>query len=166
MITSLFFELQSKLQEVFPEAWIDLDFGQLEAEPEHFPLPEHCLLIDISNIEWRTVSAGVQQGNATIRLRNAFRFSEDTYSNVPDQLSGIEKMKDMEKLHFHVQGFSGDYFTEFNRIQSGFEKRDDGRRIYAIAYNTEITDESTITIGNGGYSGANPNPVYAPELAV
>jgi hypothetical protein len=160
-----FSEIQSKLQGSHPDAWIDLDFGQLEAEPEHFPLPEHCVVIDFNSIEWVNIGQNIQHGNALIRFRNAFLCFEDSYMASETKVDAIAKMKEMELLHNSLQGLEGSVFTALERSRSFIERRDDGRRVFVMEYRSIITDQTGSTFGLGGESPGDPIPAYDPALA-
>lgn len=146
--------------------YVNQDFGQLEyyTPPGRPAVAFPCVLIDIDETEWSSMSQNTQQGFTRIKLRIGFPPYSSSSNITPDDVK--EKAlyyHDLEQiLHQALQGKApvylddqdqdvlADVFGHFNRIHSVTEKREDFIRVreltYTIGHDDFTTKRSYITV--------------------
>lgn len=169
----LFKSICDRLAAKVPEArWIDWEQGQLELPAENLPVQFPCILIDIQDIPWTNVGDNVQVGDVTIQVRTAFDIYEDLYTvdgePNPTLDQALERLKLINKIYSCLQGFEGgiipvpdsdpvtyqdNHFNKLNRTRTFTEKRDDGYKVIAMTFVTNMRDQnampetSEVTVG-------------------
>lgn len=139
--------------------WIDWEQGQLELPAENIPVQFPCALIDLQDVPWSNVGNNVQVGDMTIQVRVAFDIYEDLYTvdgePNPTRDLALDRLKLANKVYAALQGFEGGiipvpnsdpvtyqdiHFNKLNRIRTFTEKRDDGYKVIAMTFVTNMTD--------------------------
>lgn len=156
-----FEEISAWVSEHFPDTWVDLDLGQLDGNDS--PAPE-IVLIGFPNTQWTTLQDGRQQGDATIRVRIAMEFLEDSYVGSKTREKAIEKMQRVNDYHKRLQGLFSECFSPLERFQSGIETLDNGRRVFVLSYRCIITDTSASGVDAGPSLTLNPVPEHNQGL--
>jgi len=141
---------------------VDQDLGQLEAHngdmrpPVGFPTP--CVLIDIDNMDFKSLGANTQEGKGTISLRIGFPPFSSGSSITP--ILYREKALyyyDLEQfLHQAIQGTTPgaqegyssllDIYGAYVRISAKTERRTDLIRVRQLTYSLGMTDDTTINL--------------------
>jgi len=151
----LYKSILKRIEAEIPEVvCIAEDCGQLEFPEKEYPVTFPCVLIDIQSIDWTTLGMGTQTGNTLVRLRLAFDIYEDTHKDAPDMDTALTRLKLLNKLHKNIHTFEGmilpvpghagqfydSHFKKLVRTKTVAEKRQDGLRVYAIDYMTNMKD--------------------------
>ncbi len=139
----LYEKLVKRYVQKIPEIkWIDWDSGQLEAFDTNYPVHFPCILIDLEQIEWKSVGNDLQVGNVTVNLRIAFKLWTDTNNLTPDNVfaQSMNALKLINKIHKYTQGFEGEHFNGLDRILTVTEKRSDGLKVVNMKYLTNMRD--------------------------
>jgi len=146
MKAALFIALSNRLKEMNELAWIDWDWGQLEAPGESYPVQFDAALISFPDVEWFQETRGAQNGNVVVQVRIAIDVYEDLKiadgATAPDVAKNyaIQKLDLTRRVFKNLHGFSSDWFTPLQRIRSGEERRDDGLKVFVETYLTNGTD--------------------------
>ena len=168
-IANLFLALQATIANLQDGAgntyfkYIDQDLGQLDVEQPKVLWP--CVLIDIDNLIYTSMSSNTQQGQGHIRLRLGFPAFSASGASTPDayKQKSIYFYELEQILHQALQGQTPDdnvfenigdgelpepllanTFGAFNRISAATEKgRPDFIRVRQITYTIAYDDYST-----------------------
>lgn len=151
----LYRSLVQRLRNEVPDIrWIDLDGGQLEAPDESYPVQFPAAMIDISDVAYQTLHRGNQTALVNITVRLAFDIYEGFHGTAPDLEQAADRLKLINQVQKALHGFNGlilpanrlatsyqdNYFNSLVRHSMAAERRDDGLKIYAMRYQTLMTD--------------------------
>lgn len=138
--------ISNRLNEMNELAWIDWDWGQLEAPGEVEPVQFDAALISFPDVEWFQETRGAQNGNVIVQVRIAIDVYEDLKiadgrpaPNVATNYA-IQKLDLTKRVFKNLHGFDSYWFTPLQRIRSGEERRDDGLKVFVETYLTNVVD--------------------------
>jgi hypothetical protein len=130
---------------------IDQDFGQLEdlGPDKRPPVAWPCVLIDIDDITWKSMSNNGQSGVGNEILRLGFTPHDNSNQVTPIMYKQKAlRYYDIEyALHLALQGWcpdpTTDIFGSLDRVTARTEKREDFLRVREIIYSLGFDDYST-----------------------
>jgi len=151
MRSELFKEIRDLLNSKVPELkWIDMDWGQLDLPDQSYPLLFDCALIGFPDIDWKTGSRKLQDGDVQILVKIGVDVFNDTYVagniSAPDVQYALSKMQLVDRIFAVLQGFEGTFFNKLDRIKSSEDKRQDGLKVFQELYMTRMRDTSAIKL--------------------
>ncbi len=92
---------------------LNVEFIELERA---FEMP--AVFIEFCNIEWKTLSGGVQQADVDVRLHVVTRYRGEAADGSPFQADALEHFDLLEKINKALFGLEGNGFKAFKRIGS------------------------------------------------
>lgn len=133
------------ISQSFPEIpYVDEDYGQLEAidneNMDTYPVVFPCVLINTDSVDWSSLSAKSQKGNAHICVRLCIDCYDDTHS-----ASGTtEKIKEradlVHNLHEALQTYRPLSVGALIRTKSKFYTWSHGIKVYELYYDIDVDD--------------------------
>ncbi len=141
-------ELDEKLnlKEVIKEFnkldYIDFFNDQFSIIEKENPIPFPAILLEFSEIQWRTISKNIQKGLTRIRVHVGQQSLADTHTRSSDQEAALKVLDYLCEVHKVLQGFSGTNFTSLDRKITIPDTSHDNLIIHIMEYDTEITDAS------------------------
>lgn len=139
----LFLEIQKLIAEGMPELLlVDEDYGQLTLGDEDiYPVVFPCVLIDIPQVNWSTLSDGYQQGNTNISIRLCIDCFDDTHYTSGTSPLIAERLAMLQKLHNLLQDFTpGNSDIGLERTMSRFYSLPGAIKVYENTYSFMIED--------------------------
>lgn len=139
-------DLISRIRESVPAlTWTDEDYGQLEAvetrEDSYF-ITFPCALVSVANVQWETISDGLQHGTADITVRVAIDANYSLTSDAESETIMSQRLQ----LAKAVYEAMADYCPE--KGLSGLERkrtmmyvRPKGIRVYENVYTCKIEED-------------------------
>ncbi len=103
----LFLEIQKQIAEGMPKLLlVDEDYGQLSpGEDDTYPVVFPCVLIDMPQINWRTLDDSYQRGDVNITVRLCIDCFDDTHYTSGTSGKVASRMAMLKELHDLLQGF-------------------------------------------------------------
>ena len=141
----LYLFILARLKAMVPELKeIDFDMGQLDVLDENqrpivlFP----CALLDISFPSAEDESSLIQQVNAQVNVKLAFRVQYKTNSLAPasQQTSALSIFNIVDKSYKALQGYEDDSFGPLSRIQQSPDNNYPGIKIINLLFSTDFED--------------------------
>lgn len=146
----LYLDLSELLTNIEELRWIDLEAGQLEIPVENYPVQFPCALIDFPNTEFQDELQGNQQALMVVNLRIGVDLYEDLHmidgESAVDRGTAVKRLQIITKVHALVHGFETDYSTPLRRSGMQTERRDDGIKVFSLAYMCAAKDDSAADV--------------------
>lgn len=140
---NLFLEIQRQIAEGMPQILlVDEDYGQLSpGEDDTYPVVFPCVLIDIPQINWRSMSDGYQQGDVNVTVRLCIDCFDDTHYTSGTAVKISERMAMLQELHNLLQDYSPeDSSFGLERTATRFYSLPGAIKVYENTYNYTIED--------------------------
>ena len=149
---SLLLPIINHISQSFPEIpYVDEDYGQLEAidndNVDTYPVVFPCVLINTDSVDWSSLSAKSQKGNAHICVRLCIDCYDDTHfaSGTTEKIK--ERSELVHSLHAALQTFRPLSVGALVRTKSKFYTWSHGIKVYELYYDIDVDD--IITPANG-----------------
>ncbi|GAA4349912.1 hypothetical protein GCM10023185_07010 [Hymenobacter saemangeumensis] len=108
MLHKLFPQLCNHLRAAVPAlGTIDIDMAQLDYEDQE-PIQYPAVFIDLENIAWGDLGAGIQKGPATLRFTVAVEVSEESYEGAQGRDNMLNRLEVVQQVHKALQHHQGD----------------------------------------------------------
>jgi hypothetical protein len=134
---NLFLELQKEIALGIPTlALVDEDYGQLALSEDTYPVVFPCVLINLSQIRWKTFHDDIQQGNVDVSIKLCIDCYHDTHygSGTEDKIK--ERLGLLAKLHEIVSDIRPKGGPDpWERTESRFYTAEKGIKVYETVYN-------------------------------
>lgn len=149
---SLLLPIINYISQSFPEIpYVDEDYGQLEAIDndltDTYPVVFPCVLINTDSVDWSSLSAKSQKGNAHICVRLCIDCYDDTHfaSGTTEKIK--ERASLVHSLHAALQTYRPLSVGALIRTKSKFYTWSHGIKVYELYYDIDVDD--IITPANG-----------------
>lgn len=142
---SLLLPIINYISQSFPEIpYVDEDYGQLEAidneNMDTYPVVFPCVLINTDSVDWSSLSAKSQKGNAHICVRLCI----DCYADTHFASGTTEKIKErselVHSLHEALQTYRPLSVGALIRAKSKFYTWSHGIKVYELYYDIDVDD--------------------------
>lgn len=142
---SLLLPIINHISQSFPEIpYVDEDYGQLEAidneNMDTYPVVFPCVLINTDSVDWSSLSAKSQKGNAHICVRLCIDCYDDTYSASGTTEKIKERAELVHSLHEALQTFRPLSVGALIRTKSKFYTWSHGIKVYELYYDIDVDD--------------------------
>ena len=123
---------------LFNEQFLSME----DQQEESFPFP--CVFIEYNEIEWQTISKGIQEGNLTFTLKIAFEFYLDNVYN--NESTDLQIFDLKSNVYAAVNGMSGiqtkGTFSNVERISEATDNNHNSYYVYDQTYSVRLIDTS------------------------
>ena len=142
---SLLLPIINHISQSFPEIpYVDEDYGQLEAidneNMDTYPVVFPCVLINTDSVDWSSLSAKSQKGNAHICVRLCIDCYDDTRSASGTTEKIKERAELVHSLHEALQTFRPLSVGALIRTKSKFYTWSHGIKVYELYYDIDVDD--------------------------
>jgi len=142
---SLLLPIINHISQSFPEIpYVDEDYGQLEAidneNMDTYPVVFPCVLINTDSVDWSSLSAKSQKGNAHICVRLCIDCYDDTHSASGTTEKIKERAELVHSLHEALQTFRPLSVGALIRTKSKFYTWSHGIKVYELYYDIDVDD--------------------------
>lgn len=142
---SLLLPIINYISQSFPEIpYVDEDYGQLEAidneNMDTYPVVFPCVLINTDSVDWSSLSAKSQKGNAHICVRLCIDCYDDTHfaSGTTEKIK--ERADLVHSLHSALQTYRPLSVGALIRTKSKFYTWSHGIKVYELYYDIDVDD--------------------------
>ena len=142
---SLLLPIINHISQSFPEIpYVDEDYGQLEAidndNVDTYPVVFPCVLINTDSVDWSSLSAKSQKGNAHICVRLCIDCYDDTHfaSGTTEKIK--ERSELVHSLHAALQTYRPLSVGALIRTKSKFYTWSHGIKVYELYYDIDVDD--------------------------
>ena len=149
---SLLLPIINYISQSFPEIpYVDEDYGQLEAidneNMDTYPVVFPCVLINTDSVDWSSLSAKSQKGNAHICVRLCIDCYDDTHfaSGTTEKIK--ERAELVHSLHAALQTYRPLSVGALIRTKSKFYTWSHGIKVYELYYDIDVDDIITPPCG-------------------
>lgn len=136
--------VRDALLELCPEpiAYLGGDWGQLDLYDDHPPVAFPCVLFDVEEAVFDTLSRQAQRFEATLALRVADYHAVSRPANAPGDDPALRIHRLLLRIHTRLQGLSGEGFSGLQRMSLKRAEREDSIREYVLRFRFSGTDTS------------------------
>ena len=149
---SLLLPIINYISQSVPEIpYVDEDYGQLEAidneNMDTYPVVFPCVLINTDSVDWSSLSAKSQKGNAHICVRLCIDCYDDTHfaSGTTEKIK--ERAELVHSLHAALQTYRPLSVGALIRTKSKFYTWSHGIKVYELYYDIDVDDIITPPCG-------------------
>lgn len=138
----LFNLIQTAVAEGMPSlTLVDEDYGQLQTAEDTYPVTFPCVLINIEDIKWETITEDYQRGTASIVIRLCLDCYDDTHytSGTADKVA--DRIAMFKQLHEIVRRLEPENAIPLERQSSRWFSLPGAIKVYESTYETIIDEE-------------------------
>ncbi|MCB2379817.1 hypothetical protein LGH70_19630 [Hymenobacter sp. BT635] len=142
MLHILYPQLANHLRQAVPSlGTIDLDMAQLDYQSNE-PISYPAVYIDLEDIPWRDMGAGIQTGRALLRFTVATEVSEETHQGSGQVEAAVARLLIVQQVHAALQHYQGEGFGPLVRTSYRRDRPQHPEAwCMALGYVTEVKDE-------------------------
>jgi hypothetical protein len=139
-------DLVRTIRENVPElAWVDEDLGQLEAvenKGDEYFVKFPCALVSVANVQWETLSEGLQNGTAEVTIRVAVDAHYSVTSDRESESIMQQRLQLAQAAYEAVVGYCPDGCMDgLERKRTMMYARPYGIRVYENVYTCIIQED-------------------------
>lgn len=100
--------------------------------------------LEFNPIQWQSLGGRKQQANISFNLHIVDKVNSQTSYNSPLRDNNLAHLDLLDKLHYYLTGFRGDYFTSLSRTASVQDHYFDALIKHVETYKTKFTTDSAV----------------------
>lgn len=138
----LFNLIQTTVAEGMPSlTLVDEDYGQLQTAEDTYPVTFPCVLINIEDIKWETITEDYQRGAASIVIRLCLDCYDDTHYTSGTAGKVADRIAMFKQLHEIVRRLEPENAIPLERQSSRWFSLPGAIKVYESTYETIIDEE-------------------------
>ena len=120
---------------------VDEDYGQLQTDEDTYPVTFPCVLINMEDIKWETITEDYQRGTTKIVIRLCIDCYDDTHytSGTADKVA--DRIRMFKELHEIVRRLEPVNTLPLERMSSRWFSLPGAIKVYESTYETIIEEE-------------------------
>ena len=138
----LFLLIQEAVAEGMPcLTLVDEDYGQLQTKEDTYPVTFPCVLINMEDIKWQTITEDYQRGTATIVVRLCIDCYDDTHYTSGTAGKVADRIRMFKQLHDIVRKLEPKNALPLERQSSRWFSLPGAIKVYESTYEPEIDED-------------------------